>query len=66
MPGSSDDKPGSSDDKSGSADDNPGSADDKPGITSNQCKAVWEIQHLVSERCWCAWKSSYYLSFNDF
>jgi len=35
----------------------PGSAGNKSWSTSNQSRAVWEKQHLLSECCWCAWKS---------
>ena len=27
------------------------------GSTSNHSRAVWEKQHLLWERCWCAWNS---------
>jgi len=27
------------------------------GSTSNHSRAFWEIQHLLWERCWCAWNS---------
>ena len=51
----------------GSTGDKPGSAGDKSGRASNYCRAVWEIQHLLWQCCWCApGNHSYYLSFNDF
>ena len=49
--------PGSTVDKPGSTVDKPGSAGDMSGSTSNHRRAVQEKQHLLSERCWCAWKS---------
>jgi hypothetical protein len=35
----------------GSAGNNPGSTGDKSGSTLNCCRAVWDKQHLLWERC---------------
>ena len=43
-----------------------GSASDKSRSTSNQCKAVWEKQHLLGNVAGAPGNHSYYLSFNDF
>jgi len=41
----------------GSAGNKPVSTGDMSGSTSNHSRTVLEKQHLLWERCWCAWKT---------
>jgi hypothetical protein len=65
-PGSANHKPDSANHNPESANHNPQSADHKPGCSLSHFREVGEKDHLLTERCWCAWKLSLLLIIQQF